>query len=70
MTRIGEQLAAHQIELALQRRAFVPGEFERDELADAHVFNVGVTQLVQRFFDGLALRVEKRGLERDMNFGK
>ena len=68
--RIGEQLLTHQIELTLQSRGVGAFDLKRDVFADARILHSGMPQLMERFFDRLTLRVEERGLERYMDFGK
>src|SRR6185437_9622495 len=60
--RVGEQLAAHVLDVRIARRV---GKIELDELARPHIVDARKPQPLQRMVDGLALRVEDTGLEGD-----
>ena len=64
---IGEQLATHLVEFTFHR-CRLARQLNGDVFADANVGHAGVTELLQRFFNSLALRIEQRGFERDVDF--
>src|ERR1700761_282902 len=64
--RVGEQLAAHLVDLGV---AGAIGQVQLDDLADAHVLHAAEAEPGQRMMHGLALRIEHAGLEGDDNAG-
>ncbi len=60
--RVGEQLAAHRLDVRIGRAV---GELELDQLAGPDVLNARKAEPFERMMDGLALRVEDAGLQSD-----
>ena len=64
--RVGEELAAHRLDVAV---AGAVGQVELDQLAGADILDAVETQAFERVVDRFSLRVEHPGLEGDEDAG-